>query len=61
MTGATGAALTLDEEARADYARLTESRRVRLNEIHYFDHPLFGLIVQVSLLKTAPSEARAEP
>ena len=42
------------EEARADYARLTQSRRVRLNEIHYFDHPLFGVIVQVSLLEIAP-------
>ena len=37
---------------QADYVRLTESRRVRLNEIHYFDHPLFGLIIQVSRLKT---------
>ena len=60
--GGSGAALTLGGEARADYARLTESRRVRLNEIHYFDHPLFGLIVQVSLLKIAPPpEAGAEP
>ena len=60
--GATGAALALDGEARAEYARLTESRRVRLNEIHYFDHPLFGVIVQVSLLKIAPPpEAGAEP
>ena len=59
---ATDAAFAPDREARADYARLTESRRVRLNEIHYFDHPLFGLIVQVSLLKIAPPpEAGAEP
>lgn len=28
-------------------ARLTESRRIKLNEIHYFDHPLFGAIVRV--------------
>lgn len=27
--------------------RLTETRRVKLNEIHYFDHPLFGAIVRV--------------
>ena len=51
---AVDAASAPDREAQADYARLTESRRVRLNEIHYFDHPLFGVIVQVSLLKTAP-------
>lgn len=31
----------------ADYVRLTESRRVKPDELHYFDHPLFGLIIQV--------------
>lgn len=44
-------------EPQADYARLTESRRVRLNEIHYFDHPLFGVVVQVSQHKIAPPPA----
>lgn len=34
----------------ADYVRLEESRRVRLKELHYFDHPLFGVIVQVTRL-----------
>lgn len=28
--------------------RLTETRKLKLREIHYFDHPLFGAIVQVS-------------
>ncbi len=28
--------------------RLSETRKVKLREIHYFDHPLFGVIVQVS-------------
>ena len=28
--------------------RLNESRKVKLRETHYFDHPLFGVIVQVS-------------
>ncbi|MGR8918061.1 MAG: CsiV family protein [Gammaproteobacteria bacterium] len=28
--------------------RLTETRRLKLREIHYFDHPSFGLLVQVS-------------
>lgn len=61
-TDATDAAPAPGREAQADYARLTESRRIRLNEIHYFDHPLFGVIVQVSLLKTAPPpEPGAEP
>jgi hypothetical protein len=27
--------------------RLLESRRMRLGELHYLDHPLFGVIVQV--------------
>lgn len=31
-----------------NYVRLVEERRVRLNELHYFDHPLFGAIVQVT-------------
>lgn len=53
-TAAPDAAPAPDEEPQADYARLTESRRVRLNEIHYFDHPLFGVIVQVRLHQIAP-------
>ena len=32
----------------ADYVRLTDSRKIRLNELNYFDHPLFGIILQVS-------------
>ena len=28
--------------------RITEQRQAKLKEIHYFDHPLFGVIVQVS-------------
>ena len=28
--------------------RLTETRKLKLKEIHYFDHPLFGVIVLVS-------------
>jgi len=27
--------------------RITEQRRVKLKELHYFDHPLFGVIVRV--------------
>jgi len=30
--------------------RLTEKRRFKLNEIHYLDHPKFGVIVKVSPL-----------
>lgn len=35
----------------ADYVRLRQSRKILLNELHYFDHPLFGIIVQVSRLQ----------
>ncbi|MGE0486092.1 MAG: CsiV family protein [Gammaproteobacteria bacterium] len=28
--------------------RLAETRRVKLRETHYFDHPLFGVLVQVA-------------
>lgn len=30
------------------YARIDQSRRLKLNELHYFDNPLFGAIVQVT-------------
>ena len=36
----------------SDYARLTESRKIKLNELHYFDHPLFGVITWVRRLST---------
>ncbi|MGI9229830.1 MAG: CsiV family protein [Gammaproteobacteria bacterium] len=42
----------------ADYVRLTESRRIKLDEIHYFDHPLFGLILQVSRLPERSPESQ---
>ena len=29
---------------------LKETRRIKLNEIHYFDHPMYGVILQVSRL-----------
>ena len=44
----------------ADYVRLTETRRIKLNEIHYFDHPLFGVILQVSRLREELDEESAE-
>jgi hypothetical protein len=40
----------------ADYVRLTETRRVRLKELHYFDNPLFGVIVQVTRIEDKDSE-----
>jgi len=35
-------------EKPAQYVRLTESRRIRLNDLQYFDHPRFGVVMQVS-------------
>ncbi len=40
-----------------EYVRLRESRKIRLNELHYFDHPLFGVIVQVSRLEFETEES----
>ena len=37
----------------ASYVRLTESRRIKPDDLNYFDHPLFGLIVEVSKMKSA--------
>jgi len=37
--------------------RMTEKRRLKLNEKHFFDHPKFGVLLQVSrLAKAAPEE-----
>ncbi len=44
---ASSGALFVDQQPA--YVRLTESRKVRLNELHYFDHPLFGALVRVTL------------
>jgi hypothetical protein len=40
----------------ADYVRLQETRRIRLKELHYFDHPLFGVLVQVTRIEEDKSE-----
>ena len=32
------------------YAKMKETRRVKLNELHYFDHPLFGVLMRVTRL-----------
>ena len=42
----------------ADYVRLTETRRIKLKELHYFDHPLFGVIVQVERQLSADESPR---
>ena len=37
---------------RADFAELKETRRMKLNELHYFDHPVFGVLLRVSRFNT---------
>lgn len=38
--------------------RISEKRRVKLNEVHYFDHPKFGAVVRVS--RAEPTAAGAQ-
>jgi len=45
--------LTAVEQRRGQYApvrthRMSQSRRMRSSEVHYLDHPLFGVIVRVN-------------
>jgi len=40
--------------------RMTEKRRLKLNEKHFFDHPKFGLLIQVSRLEPSV-EVEEEP
>ncbi len=42
-----------------DYT-MEQSRRVRSGEVHYFDHPLFGLIIEIRPLDTNASEIDSE-
>ena len=41
------------EAAQKTRLELKETRRIKLNEIHYFDHPMYGVILQVSRLNPA--------
>jgi hypothetical protein len=42
-----------DPQARLQPFRLKESSRLKADEIHYIDHPLYGIIIVVSPEKTA--------
>jgi hypothetical protein len=41
--------------------RLTEQRRMRSNEIHYFDNPRFGVIALITPYEPPPEPAAANP
>ena len=40
--------------------RMFEKRRLKLNEKHFFDHPKFGVLLQVSRLEVEPTEVTEE-
>ena len=46
-----------DEDARGEY-RLTERRRLQLGEVHYFDHPRFGVIMRMFRYRPQPESQR---
>ena len=48
----------LDEIVLAPEYRLTTTRRVISNELHYFDHPAFGVLVRVTPVLTEASRGR---
>ena len=41
--------------------RMTEKRRLKLNEKHFFDHPKFGLLMQVSRLEPELEPTKESP
>lgn len=41
--------------------RMTEQRRLRREEVHYFDHPKFGLLVKVAAYEPPPPEVAPTP
>lgn len=45
------------EESAGVIYRLSEKRRVLLNEVHYLDHPKFGAVVKVSPVETRENDA----
>lgn len=51
--GATGAMTVGTPENGPLVHRLNESRRIKISQAHYFDHPKFGALVRVSSLKGA--------
>lgn len=55
-----------NQEQSIDYiitqiAQMKQSRRMRSNEIHYLDHPLFGLIVTVKPYKLPVFSIQSKP
>lgn len=54
-----GAVLSENGEAELPEIRLTEKRRMRSQEIHYFDNPRFGVIALITPYKPPPTSSDA--
>lgn len=48
VTGENELEATQSADAKQVYALMNQSRRMRSGELHYFDHPLFGMLVQIN-------------
>lgn len=60
---AAGFSFGLDKpEATIEYYRLNETRRIKTDETHYFDHPAFSVLAYVSRIEAiAPKQDTVEP
>jgi len=45
--------------SRPQVYRISEKRRIKLNEVHYFDHPYFGALIRVSRTEDTQPANRA--
>ena len=54
----TGTADGLDEIVLAPQYRLKTTRSARSNELHYFDHPAFGVLVRITPVPTQDGSGR---
>jgi len=53
-----GLELTLPAEETGTYT-LSQRRRVKINELHYFDHPRLGAVTLVTVPEDQPSPGEA--
>jgi hypothetical protein len=51
----TAGAEPVQSQAVTRYVRMTQSRRIRNDELHYLDHPLFGVLFVVSPYQQDPA------
>jgi hypothetical protein len=56
-----GAVVYSDSPNSVPAFRLSEKRRIRSSELHYFDHPRFGAIARVTPYEAPEQEAVVEP